>query len=179
MPPTNLKTGQRVTVGVLDTCIAAHPWLEGGWTAPRDQTILPRRSGPYRPQQGHATFVTGLILRQAPGATVRVRPVLNEAAVANSWDVAKAIVEFGRTGGLDIMNLPFVCYTEDGQPPLATSTAIDRLDPNIVVVAAAGNHGKDPSNFDRRRPAWPAALDRVVAVGATDGKRIADFTPVD
>src|SRR5205823_5768473 len=51
------------------------------------------------------------------------------------------IVEFGRTG-MDILNLSFACYTEDGQPPLALSTAIARLDPNIVVVAAAGNHGK-------------------------------------
>jgi subtilisin family serine protease len=80
---------------------------------------------------------------------------------------------------------------------LALATAIDRLDPDIVVVAAAGNHGdagETPSRedavpaeengrprltaADRRRPSWPAALDDVVAVGAADDQGVrASFTP--
>jgi subtilisin family serine protease len=185
-----------VTVGVLDTRIASHDWLEGGWTAPSSAILSPPPGRPYRPEEGHATFIAGLILSQAPGATVRVRQVLNEQAQADCWTVAKEIVEFGQTGGLDILNLSFACYTEDGQPPLALSTAIDRLDPNIVVVAAAGNHGNliEPESAESfgnqdlierehnmRKPAWPAALDRVIAVGATQdgGNSLAAFTPRD
>jgi subtilisin family serine protease len=94
--------------------------------------------------------------------------------------VAKKIVELGRTG-LDVLNLSLACYTEDGQPPLVLATAIDRLDPKIVVVAAAGNHGNVLDiPGDSRKPAWPAALDDVVAVGAADNSGIiARFTPKD
>src|SRR5439155_505464 len=51
----------------------------------------------------------------------------------------------------------------------------DRLGPDVVVVAAAGNHGelgRDPdpdTGLTGRTPIWPAALDGVVAVGAHDG----------
>jgi membrane-anchored mycosin MYCP len=109
-----------------------------------------------------------------------VRKVLStETAAAESWDVAKKIVELGRTG-LDVLNLSMVCYTEDGEPPLVLATAIDRLDPDIVVVAAAGNHGHLNDPEEGNKPAWPAALDDVIAVGAAknDGDP-ADFTPSD
>lgn len=173
--------GRGVRVGVLDTAIYAQPWLAGGWLAPYDNTVVSTPVSSYA--QGHATFVTGLILSQAPGATVEVRGVLDETGQADSWSVAKAIVELGRTG-LDVLNLSFTCYTEDGQPPMVLAAAIDRLDPDLVVVAAAGNHGRaqeDGPGFtedDSRKPAWPAALDDVVAVGATtaDGA-VADFSP--
>jgi subtilisin family serine protease len=132
--------------------------------------------------EGHATFVTGLILTQAPGAIIEVRRILGEDGTADSWSVAEEIVRFGNSG-LDILNLSFLCYTEDGQPPLVLSTAVDRLHPGLVVVAAAGNHGRahdpgDDTSQDHVRPAWPAALDDVVAVGACDntGKR-AEFSP--
>lgn len=174
--------GQGVRVGVLDTAIYAHPWLAGGWVAPFDDTV--RDGEPHPFADGHATFVTGLILRQAPSAIVEVHQVLNEHGAAESWAVAKAIVELGGTG-LDILNLSFTCYTEDGQPPLVLATAIDRLDPAVVVVAAAGNHGDAANDSDAatdggsRTPAWPAALDDVIAVGAFDAQtgRRASFSP--
>jgi membrane-anchored mycosin MYCP len=186
-PARESGAGAGVTVGVLDTGIANHPWLAGGWTA-AFHDVLPDSTGSgagtgydYLRQQGHATFVAGLVLSQAPSATVRVRSVLDSDGKADLWTVANAIVAFGRTGGLDILNLSFACYTEDGQPPLALSTALGRLDPAIRVVAAAGNHGGDrePSanQPDPHAPAWPAALDRVIAVGAMDGDQVADFTP--
>ena len=137
--------------------------------------------------EGHATFITGLVLGQAPGATVEVRGVLDEDGTADSWQVAHEIVRFGRSG-IDVLNLSFLCYSEDGQPPMVLTAAIDRVGPDVVVVAAAGNHGdlsSDPSDpadpatgNQNRKPAWPAALDGVIAVGAShpDGTR-ADFSP--
>ncbi|MGY1617398.1 S8 family peptidase [Geodermatophilus sp. SYSU D00691] len=158
--------GEGVRVGVLDTSLAAHDWLSGGWTG-RTEDVLRNRDR-FHAVAGHATFVSGLVLAQAPGCTVQVRRVLSDDdGEADSWTVATRIVELGRSG-VDVLNLSMVCYTEDGQPPLALATAIDRLDPDTVVVAAAGNHGDLKSEADRRAAAWPAALDDVVAVGAAD-----------
>jgi membrane-anchored mycosin MYCP len=171
------RPGLGVRVGVLDTAVFPHPDLEGRFIGfPADVMD----SAPDSSVGCHGTFVAGLVLRQAPGCTVEVRKVLStETAAAESWDVAKKIVELGRTG-LDVLNLSMVCYTEDGEPPLVLATAIDRLDPDIVVVAAAGNHGHLNDPEEGNKPAWPAALDDVIAVGAAknDGDP-ADFTPSD
>ncbi|MGY1632027.1 S8 family peptidase [Geodermatophilus sp. SYSU D01186] len=178
------RPGLGVRVGVLDTSVAEHEWLAGRWIG-SPQDVLANQP-PYPAIAGHGTFVTGLVLRMAPGCMIEARRVLSDAdGQAESWDVAKAIVELGRAG-IDVLNLSMVCYTEDGQPPLALAAAIDRLDPEIVVVAAAGNHGKTRRPLDHltdqdlRKPAWPAALDDVIAVGAGDGRRDgaeAEFTP--
>ena len=56
--------------------------------------------------------MTGLILSQAPGATVVARKVLTQDKhgeyTADCWTVANAIVEIGRTG-IDVLNLSLVC----------------------------------------------------------------------
>lgn len=173
--------GQGVKVGVLDTAIANHPWLAGAWTAAPD-SILSGASHSMPSVAGHATFVAGVVIEQAPGCTVEVRRVLDQDGEATSWDVAKAIAAFGESQ-LDILNLSFCCYTEDGQPPLVLSAAVEALDRDVVVVAAAGNHGATTTRKEPdagRKPTWPAALDHVVAVGAAacDGTP-APFTPKD
>lgn len=182
--------GRGARVGVLDTGLYPQSWLAGGWAGRFSDLVGTADSALFA--DGHATFVSGLVLRQAPGATVEVRRVLQSTGEADtngsadSWSVAEAIVDFGRSG-LDILNLSFVCYTEDGQAPLVLSTAIDRLPPSLLVVAAAGNHGAvaDPGS-DRPRitgqgtkAGWPAALDDVVAVGAlqADQATSAAFSP--
>ena len=173
--------GHGVKVGVLDSSISAHPWLAGGWVSPFHD-VLGEADGTHA-VAGHATFVTGLVLSQAPACTVDVRGVLSDVdGESDSWTVAKEIVALGRDH-VDVLNLSFVCYTEDGQPPLVLATAIDRLDARTVVVAAAGNHG-DPATAatpdDCRKPGWPAALDDVIAVGAAHpGGEAAVFTPAD
>lgn len=180
LPARPPRPGRGVRVGVLDTSIAAHPWLAGGWVASAEDVL--GREGPSAVVAGHATFVAGLVLQQAPGSVVEVRQVLSdEDGTADSWTVANEIVELGRAG-VDVLNLSLVCYTEDGQAPLALSAAVERLDPEIVVVAAAGNHGDmdEEVTGDRRKPAWPAALDHVVAVGAADRAGAPSaFTPPD
>jgi hypothetical protein len=176
--------GRGVRVGVLDTGLDPRPWLAGGWEAGYSDRLPHAKQ--YGEGAGHATFVAGLVLSQAPGATVVVRKVLdldeNGEYTADCWTVANAIVELGRTG-IDILNLSLVCYTEDGQPPLLLSTAVSRLGPDVVVVAAAGNHGdlddrQPPYAHEISKPTFPAALDGVVAVGAaTDEGKPASFTP--
>jgi membrane-anchored mycosin MYCP len=175
-PPRGAGPGQGARVGVADTRLVSQPWMQGGWVARYSDRDLTR--GTPTVMAGHATFVTGLVLSQAPGATVEVRRILDDQGIATSWDAAKGILDFAGTG-VDVLNLSFACYTDDGQPPLVLATAISRLDPGIVVVAAAGNHAqlKDETKLP---PAWPAALDDVVAVGAAttrDGGERADFSP--
>lgn len=166
--------GRNVCVGIADTPLRHHSWLEGASLSPNNPQKLPKDArSTFR--SAHATFVTGLVLSQAPGARIRANPVLNNDGAASSWDVANGIVEMGRSG-IDILNLSFAAYTEDAEPPLALATAIDRLDPDIVVVAAAGNNGHRTQPVRTRTgqqinlsvaPAWPAALDDVVCVGST------------
>ncbi|MBB2921588.1 S8/S53 family peptidase [Cellulomonas cellasea] len=184
--------GAGITIGVLDTAVFPNPVLDGHYLAQSPDDLL-TAPGPYTVESGHATFVTGLVLQRAPEATVRVRAVLDATGAATSWEVARAIVELGHSG-IDILNLSLVCYSTDSQPPLVLATAVDRLPPEVLVVACTGNHGdatvaerlggKDPSGalrISRGEPAWPAALDDVVAVGSgssgPDGTELASFTP--
>lgn len=183
-PARSTGPGRGVRVGLLDTGLFCQPWLSGGWSARYSDQLSSDRVHPFA--AGHATFVAGLILSQAGGATVECRRVFEDKGTAESWTVGEEIVRMGRSG-LDVLNLSFACYTEDGQPPLVLATAVDRIDPDVVVVAAAGNHGDvrdrcgsgDLPGPQSTKPAWPAALDDVVAVGAADadGRRRAHFSP--
>jgi len=143
--------GAGVVVGVLDTSVASHDWLAGGWSSPVDEVFEPIDDEDEAAElfqdgklpnavAGHATFVAGLILQEAPGCLVRVHRVLSTDGEANSWQVAREIVRLAKSRP-DVINLSLVCYTEDGEPPLALATAIDRIHPDTVVIAAAGNHG--------------------------------------
>ena len=163
--PRDAEPGYGVRVGIADTALYAHPWLAGAYQA-APSSILDDLGGSPDFSAGHATFVAGLILQRAPGATLEVRRVLGDNGQADSWDVAKDLVRFARSG-LDVLNLSFGCFTDDNQAPLVLSTALDRLGTRVVVVAAAGNQGATP---DRGRPMWPAALDEVVSVAAMDGE---------
>ena len=176
-PARESRRGRGVRVGVLDTAIASHPWLAGGWVAAAGDVLLPAATN--HAVAGHATFIAGLVLREAPGCVVAARRVLSDDGSADSWTVSQEIVELGRDG-LDVLNLSLFCHTEDGEAPLVLARAIERLPSETVVVAAAGNHGDDGQLADPRRPAWPAALDGVVAVGATDNAgKTAPFSPED
>lgn len=178
------SAGTGVVVGILDTALWPHEAFAGRDLASAD---LLERQPTYPYASGHATFVAGLVLEQAPGATLRVVSCLGSDGQATSWDVAQAIVALGREG-VDILNLSLVCYTQDRRPPLALASAVDRLDPAVLVIACAGNHGDPQSPIEdegHRQPAWPAALDDVVAVGsarraaAGPGYELDPFTPQD
>jgi subtilisin family serine protease len=104
------------------------------------------------------------------------------------WDLVRRMMSF-RGSGVQILNLSLGCYTSDGQPPMALARAVRLLSPDIVIVAAAGNHGSRAENAKSDHPDvtpqtafWPAAMDDVIAVGAdhgpgADGPRPAPFSP--
>lgn len=198
--------GAGVVVGLVDTRISGRSVpLAGTWTGGSVDIVsdegAPPAEGYTAPRwaavRGHATFVAGLILSAAPSARLIVRGVLAPAGRTDSWTVARAIAELGQSD-IDVLNLSFTCLTADGKPPLALATAISKVDPRTVIVAAAGNHGAIDSRYlpvvidgqefgdpctgardIRTCAAFPAALDGVVAVGAraSDGDGPTSYTP--
>jgi hypothetical protein len=189
----NLHRGTGVRVGIVDTRLFPHPRLAGSYLAahsdllPAPTDLLPARPA-YSRFAGHATFVAGRVLRQAPAAELDIRHTLNDQhARTTLWDLVHRMVSF-RDSGVQILNLSLGCYTSDGQPPMVLARAVQLLAPDIVVVAAAGNHGDANDNVQAGHPDlkpttpfWPAALDDVLAVGAdlgpTDPTRSAPFSP--
>jgi subtilisin family serine protease len=181
-PPRPTEPGHGVQVGLLDTKMYRNPWLDGGYLATAHDLLDIPSSGDLPAPEGHATFIAGLILHQAPGARLIVRRAMGPQALGKVWDVAKAIVHVADKG-VHILNLSFGCYTDDGQPPLILAKAVQRLSRDVLLVAAAGNHGNieelraknDPAakavwmkNINNTTPVWPAAFPEVIAVGATD-----------
>ena len=183
-PPRPTEPGHGVQVGLLDTKMYRHPWLDGGYLATANDLFTIPSGGDVPAPEGHATFIAGLILQQAPGARLTVRYVMGPQALGKVWDVAKAIVQVA-SKGVHILNLSFGCYTDDGQPPLVLAKAVQLVSRDVLLVAAAGNHGNieelrakgDPAaaalwmkNIKDKTPVWPAAFAEVTAVGATDAK---------
>lgn len=168
--------GANVRIAVIDTKIWPHPELRAVRATNPDAFFEPGRDvrTPESPMAGHGTFGVSRILTRAPAATLLIRPVLDNDGDAPAWDVATAMAEFV-TERVDILHLPLGCRTDDGDPPLVLSRAVEVLAPQTVVVAAAGNYAArdDPPALGRipaHTPIWPAALAHpgVVAVGARD-----------
>jgi subtilisin family serine protease len=184
------EPGHGVRVGLLDTQLYPNQWLAGGYLARQDDLLEGPGPGgePPKALAGHGTFIAGLILHRAPGARLVVRAVMKQDAVGPTWDVAKAMAQFVGTD-TDILNLSFGCYTDDGQPPLVLAKAVSLVSPQVLLVAAAGNHGNIQQLMEEdselaaaapwmayltnTTPVWPAAFSEVTAVGATD----APFSP--
>ncbi|MBK7722453.1 MAG: S8/S53 family peptidase [Austwickia sp.] len=164
-----------VAVGLVDAPLIDHPYTTPSLV---DGSVSPARPGPTQGHQYHGTFVAGLILRRAPHVQLRVQPIPALADGAQSWDVARAMVALSARK-VPVINLSLCCLTEDDEPPLVFEQALKAIGDRSVVVAAAGNHAKDTNqNPYACRPAWPAALPAVVAVGSIDqyGK-LADYSP--
>jgi hypothetical protein len=187
--------GAGVRVGILDTRLYEHSLLAGRYIAAKD-SLIPRDPRPASYIEGHAAFLSSLVVAEAPAVELDVRHVRkvsadHEAPVRTDtvWDTACQLAQYADSG-VQILNCSWVCYTRDGKPPLVLERAVSRLAPRVLIVAAAGNHGLGDSAFGgteedrvkygippRNAPAYPAALPDVVAVGALDGDDVADFNP--
>lgn len=168
-------TGRGVRIGVVDVDPAA--------AEPASSAVS------VQPIAGHGAFVASLITAKAPAVTLTVAGAMNPISGRVSlWHAARAIMDLAAPAAdgrrIDILNLSLGCFTRDGRPPLLLRRVLERLDPGVLVVAAAGNHGNVVDLYSgdnprtRRSPMFPATLPGVVAVGAVDaaGKR-ADFSP--
>ena len=166
--------GDGLTAGCVDTSVAFNDLLFGAVAVSPGEVLFDQqdldRDGDDRPdrQAGHATFVAGLILREAPAATVRVEGVLDNNGHALTSQAVDAAIRLAEQK-VHVLNLSLGTYAQ-GEVPLGFRHMLREINPEIVIVAAAGNlrPGAAPAPF------FPASLDGVLSVGAAvpaDGDR--------
>lgn len=150
-------------IAVLDTGMFKHQWLTNVQWAPGGDDVWDVEGDGYGDNEsGHGTFIAGLIKQVAPAASVYAVKVLDSHGVGDDLTVAQAMAQL--PADVNIVNLSLGGYTDRDTPPLAILQAMRAANRTRVVVAAAGNDGKD-------RPFWPAAFPQVLGVGAVE-----DFT---
>ena len=166
LPRTSPPTGP-AHLAVMDTGV---PALLRSWHADLADSLRPDDDdvdaldldgdGVLDFQAGHGTFICGLVRRIAPQLVIDPEQVLDSFGFGSDLGLARALV----TSCAPVLNLSLGGYSEQDQPPPATAAALRVLRmrrPEVVVVAAAGNHGDV-------RPFWPAAFEDVLAVAAID-----------
>jgi subtilisin family serine protease len=150
-----------VLVHIPDKVVPAGDDLVEGFLAPAD---------------GHGTFVSGLILAEAPTARVAMYGVLDQRVPGSTLTqtddelVCAAVEGLHGHEGLQVVNLSFGGGVYAGRLSDRLERAIAALiDAGVAVVAAAGNDAVDAD-------VYPAKYDGVIGVGALDEFR---FRPVD
>ncbi|HET9051344.1 MAG TPA: S8/S53 family peptidase [Candidatus Dormibacteraeota bacterium] len=168
-----------VIVGVADSGAGPHPALDGilDRRSDADPTDVAPADGRLDLDAGHGTFVAGLIAARAyaggaPQRAVRVlaRRVLNSMGVVDDVGLANVIVSLAPL--VDVLCLPLGGYAMQDQSSLHLDAALAQAyesNPDLVVVAAAGNQASD-------RVFWPATFKRVVAVATFVGGARACFS---
>jgi hypothetical protein len=159
-------TGKDVGVGVVDTRVGGHPWFAG--QVQGDPVVGPQVND-YT--AGHATFIAGLVLQQAPAARVAVSGALDAEGHATTDAVIAAALQLAQRKQdgeheVDILNLSLGCYGSDAEEAQFGQLFKDLWAENedLIVVAAAGN-----SRPGEARPFIPGSLadhERLVSVGA-------------
>ncbi|MFW6725085.1 S8 family serine peptidase [Streptomyces sp. MAR4 CNY-716] len=173
----DLATGDRVTVGVVDSGVDAdHPDLRGAVARGSEFTVVATkreyaRTTPF-PQtdcEAHGTAVAGVVAARraegdrmagvAPGATVYPVRIADGVDRATPRTLAAAIDD-AVTAGADVLNLSFARPVDDAPVRAAVRRAVEA---GVLVVAAAGNEGNGGAAGGRM---FPAAYDGVLAVAA-------------
>ncbi|MEJ3742049.1 S8 family serine peptidase [Actinomycetes bacterium KLBMP 9797] len=158
--------GDGVTVAVVDTGVAPHPDLRENLLLGSDIVGGGSGSGQDEPHW-HGTSMAGLVaahgrgnigaLGIAPGA--KVLPIRIAAdVVLDDSDAVAAGVEWATSYGARVVSI-----SNAGSPSPRLRRAVEAaLREDVVVVAAVGNRPR------LTNVGFPAALEGVVAVGATD-----------
>jgi subtilisin family serine protease len=169
---TMAATGDHVKVLVLDTGLADDDVV-------REQILQARCDGDPKAAQlsdplprsvGHGTFIAGLICRHSDGTRVEVRDVVDECGFIDDATLACQLAKVDEN--VDLLNLSFGGYGLGGEmvATIAQLKALTIRNPELVIVAAAGNDGRD-------RPFLPAALPNVIGVGAVERRPDGSFHP--
>jgi hypothetical protein len=161
MSPT--ATERTVKVLVLDTGLADDDVVRSEILRGRchGNAKSAELSSPLPRSVGHGTFIAGLICRHTDNTTVEVRGILNECGLIDDLTLACQLDNV--LEDVDLLNLSFGGYGH-GKKMDVTVAQLDALasrNPELVIVAAAGNDGSD-------RPFLPAALPNVIGVGAVE-----------
>lgn len=163
------STGTGTIVAVIDSGIAPHPDLAGriigGYDFIEATALTPATT---RDLSGHGTHVAGIIAATArngigihgaaPGVSVMPLRVVSGDRSARWSDIAAAI-RFATDHGASVINLSLGGPNHSETVRVALDDAAAR---GVVIIAAAGNGGSDPT------PIYPAAFDSTIGVGAVD-----------
>lgn len=132
-PPPPVANGARraVTVAVLDTGLAPHPWYESAdWYAEQRDEVAEILDADldYRldAQAGHGTFIAGVLLRHAPDARIRAKRVIGGDGVGDELGVLRALAWLSAWGHADIVNVSAGCHTFDDRPSPSSSARSPR-----------------------------------------------------
>ena len=180
-------TGAGIRVAVIDSGVDAdHPQLRGRVARGRD--FLHGDATGRQDCVGHGTAVASIIAAQpAPGAGLRglapgvtIVPVRvseqtdteeQSGEPASPGRFADAIDWAVDEGGADIINMSLVMTDKNDRVRAAVARAVAA---GVVVVAAAGNHGKPDEGNPRP---YPASYPDVIGVGAIGANGVAgDFS---
>lgn len=152
--------GSGVMVAILDTGVSPHDALQGGIRS-LELMAMPKNLADWN---GHGTAVASLIAGKdaltpglAPGAEIFSIRVADDAGNSNSFLLAQGIVE-AVDAGAKVINISMGSFGDSAIMRDAIAYADKR---GALLVAAVGNHGID-------RVTYPAAYEKVVAVGAVD-----------
>jgi hypothetical protein len=179
--PDDSENPHPVIVGVIDSGAVRHPWFGGHLDARSDPdpTDVAPPDGCLDLNAGHGTFIAGVILDRVYGqggqpptrpVHVLVQRVVGDDGIVDDVQLAERIVSIA--GEVDVLSLSLGGYALDDSPPVQLENAFNAArerNPDLIVVAAAGNQASD-------RPFWPAAFKSVIAVGALDGNLPACFS---
>ena len=177
-------TGAGVRVAVIDSGVDdEHPQLRGKVATGRD--FLHGDASGRQDCVGHGTAVASLIAARpadgaglrglAPGATIVPVRVSEQTDTEQQGDgepvsparFATAIDWAVGEGGADVINMSLVMTADDSRVRDAVARAVNA---GVIVVAAAGNHGRpDEAN---PRP-YPASYPDVIGVGAIGANGVA------
>ncbi len=157
------RLGDSVKVAVIDTGLDLHHPAFQGRLAPAhewkdfvDGDTYPQEvSGP---NYGHGTGVADIIVQVAPNVTILPIRVLGPDGSGDTTDVVAAINHAVQKGA-DIINLSL--GTDTGEKTLENLIKY-AVKQNVVVVASAGNNGREDILFPARYK------DEVVGVGSVD-----------
>jgi subtilisin family serine protease len=132
---------------------------------------------PNKPQDdfGHGTFVAGIAAAETDngiliagvswGAEIMPVKVMNQNGETFHWDTASGI-RYAANQGAKIINLSWSLYSYINPEPLQAAISYAH-DKGALIVAGSGDpNPKDPIPRDAYQ--YPAALDHVVSVAATD-----------
>ncbi|HVQ95654.1 MAG TPA: S8/S53 family peptidase [Mycobacteriales bacterium] len=168
-PPTGNFPGTGEVVlfdsGLLTSFHTGRPYLARVTAATSaDLITLPGPNQVLGLFDSHGMFVSGVLACAAPGADVTVRRVFDNTGGVDDFGLATAINTYlNQHPDTMVVNLSCGTFAEPNHPPAALEQLV-RAWPGVLFVAAAGNVGGGLPLL----PAFPAAFEQVVGVGATN-----------
>jgi subtilisin family serine protease len=173
------QTGADADIAIIDSGIDAdHPDLEANLGTGKAfvQCTGGQCQTPWDDDNSHGTHCAGIadaidntegVIGVSTQATLHAAKVLDSTGVGSGTDIAAAI-EWTADQGYDVGSLSLGGDANQPFPPIqdACQYAVNN---GVLLVAAAGNDGGDVG--------YPAALDTVMAVSATDqNDNLAEFS---